>query len=353
MKFIHCADIHLGSRMDSRLPADKALTRRAEVRKSFLSMLDYARQQDISLIVMAGDVFDGDTPAISDKEFFYDAVKAHADIDFLYLRGNHDSQGAYKNDSIENLKTFSDSLTHYDRGDVHFYGIELTAQNHTDFYDSLSLPESGKNILILHGQTGSSQGEGLISLPLLRGKGIDYLALGHIHSFKTDNLDERGIYAYSGCLEGRGFDETGEKGFLVVDTSDMRPEFVPCAARTIHEIEVPLDDTHSVYEALTAVRDKTALPKKDIVHVSLTGETDYDTDTLVNDALSQLTPNFFFASVKNKSSRRIDISLYKDEISLRGEFVRTVTQSPDYSDEEKRLILETGLKALAGREITV
>jgi DNA repair exonuclease SbcCD nuclease subunit len=39
-KFIHCADIHLGSKMESKLSKDKADERRAEVRKTFLRMVE-------------------------------------------------------------------------------------------------------------------------------------------------------------------------------------------------------------------------------------------------------------------------------------------------------------------------
>ena len=46
----------------------------------------------------------------------------------------------------------------------------------------------------------------------LKNKNIDYLALGHVHKYKMEKLDNRGIYCYSGCLEGRGFDECGDKG---------------------------------------------------------------------------------------------------------------------------------------------
>ena len=51
-------------------------------------------------------------------------------------------------------------------------------------------------------------------------KNIDYLALGHIHKYKQAELDQRGVYCYSGCLEGRGFDECGEKGFVLLDIDE-------------------------------------------------------------------------------------------------------------------------------------
>ena len=46
-------------------------------------------------------------------------------------------------------------------------------------------------------------------------KNIDYLALGHVHEYRSGQLDGRGVWAYSGCPEGRGFDETGKNAFAV------------------------------------------------------------------------------------------------------------------------------------------
>ena len=51
----------------------------------------------------------------------------------------------------------------------------------------------------------------------LKNKNIDYLALGHIHGYKEAPLDGRGKYCYPGCLEGRGFDECGKKGFVLLN----------------------------------------------------------------------------------------------------------------------------------------
>ena len=89
-RFIHCADIHLGSKMEAKLPSLKVDERRRELRQTFEKMIEYARANGVRAILMSGDVFDSDRPLRRDKEFFYSAVKGNPDIDFLYLRGNHD-----------------------------------------------------------------------------------------------------------------------------------------------------------------------------------------------------------------------------------------------------------------------
>jgi hypothetical protein len=47
----------------------------------------------------------------------------------------------------------------------------------------------------------------------------------------------------------------------------------------------------------------------------------------------------------------MDYSAYEGDNSLKGEFVRTVRERTDYTEEEKAQIIAFGLKALAGREV--
>ena len=352
MKFIHAADIHLGSSMESRLPHDKAAKRASEIRRTFEKMTEYAKQNDINIILLAGDVFDSDRPTLADKQHFYEVVKKCPDIDFLYLHGNHDSKASYVENDILNLKTFSNEISFYEYENVRFYGLELTSDNSIDFYETLDFSPIHKNIFMLHGQVSSSKGNGLIYLSDLKDKNIDYLALGHIHTYRCEKLDHRGIYAYSGCLEGRGFDETGEKGFLVIDTNDINPVFIPFAFRTIHEIRVDITGTKSISEALEKAKERITIPKDDMLRVVFEGETDCDTDTLSNDAYSMFT-NYFCISIKNNSLRRIDADKYKDEVSLQGEFVRSVLASEDYDEADKSRIITLGLNALDGRELRI
>ena len=80
------------------------------------------------------------------------------------------------------------------------------------------------NIVVLHGQESEYSARDkaeIIHLTALKNKGIDYLALGHTHSYKKERLDARGVYCYPGCLEGRGFDECGEHGFVMLDIDEL------------------------------------------------------------------------------------------------------------------------------------
>ena len=351
MKFIHCADIHLGSKMEAKLPKLKSDERKAEVRQALRKMVEYAEEHRIPVIVLAGDVFDSDRPLKKDKEFFYSVVHNHPDIDFLYLRGNHDNMESYTEKDATNLKTFSEEWSCYRYGDTAFWGIESDENNALSLYSTLNLEKNATNIVVLHGQIGDASGRDKVNLSKLRAKNIDYLALGHIHSYSEGKLDERGVYAYSGCLEGRGFDECGVKGFLVVDTDTMRCDFVENSVRVIEEITVDCSNTEDIYTAVKEAAEAVQGHKNNLIRLILSGEIDYDGEGLEKEIERQLSSSCYFLSVKNKTVRRFNAEALKGDLSLRGEFIRSVLANSEYSDELKQQIISVGLNALSGREV--
>ena len=58
MKIIHCADLHLDSKMESNLDREAAGMRRDELLDTFERMVAYAAEQDVRVILIAGDLFD-------------------------------------------------------------------------------------------------------------------------------------------------------------------------------------------------------------------------------------------------------------------------------------------------------
>ena len=59
MKLIHCADVHLDSRMESGLPVEKAKERRLELLHTFTRMTELAAEDKVEAILICGDLFDG------------------------------------------------------------------------------------------------------------------------------------------------------------------------------------------------------------------------------------------------------------------------------------------------------
>lgn len=350
IKFLHCADIHLGSALTSRLPADRAEERRREMRATFGRMADYAAANGCAAVLLCGDVFDGDRPFKRDKEYFYGVIKAHPDIQFYYLRGNHDCRQSYT-EQLPNLKTFGGEWTYYDCGGVTIAGTELSPENCLSLYSSLSLDGRRVNIVMLHGQVAGSAGEGLINVNALRGRGIDYLALGHVHSFSGGRLDGRGVYAYSGCLEGRGYDEQGQKGFVMleVDGGRVNSTFVPFASRTVSGCVCDISTCPDWASAMRAGMAAAPRSPGDMVRLTLVGEAHFDASTLAADLQKELEGRYFSASVVDETRPALALSSLARENTLRGAFVRAALAS-DYPEERKQGIIAAGLKALSGRE---
>lgn len=351
MKILHCADIHLGSKIEAKFSKDKTEERKRELRSAFGRMVQYAKDNDINVIILAGDAFDSDRPLKRDKEFFYNVIKSSREIDFLYLRGNHDILESYTEYGLDNLKTFSGEWSSYEYGDVVISGIELGNDNAVSLYSTLKLDKDKKNIVVLHGQTGESSGKDKIQLKKLRNKNIDYLALGHVHSYSSTKIDERGVAVYSGCLEGRGFDECGEKGFVEIDISEsVSHRFIKNSYRMINEVEVDLGDVSDVYTASQKVKSFIKCSPNDIVRVILTGDVEFDAEGLDREIEKLFARDYYVVIAKNRTVRKYDVDALSGDISLRGEFVRAVLSS-NRSQEEKDAIISCGLRALDGREV--
>ena len=351
MKLLHLADLHLGSEMSARLTAEKARLRRNELCSSFDRAVEYAKSIGAAAVLLSGDVFDGALPPVRDKEFFYDVIRSAPQLTFFYLKGNHDE--AEEAETLPNLKTFrADEWTTYDLGDgVTVSGIELTANNGENYYDGLRLDGGKKNIVMLHGQISESKGAEKIYLRSLSGKGIDYLALGHIHSYSTGKMDARGAYAYAGCLEPRGFDEIGDKGFVVVDTSaGVTHEFVKFSSRSVQFAELDVSGMAGIAQVLQRASE---LPqdKENMLRLVLVGEADFDTDGMAALLRSRLKDKYFALSVKDETEKALHLEKYAGQVCVEWEFIQLVQANETLTERQKKSVISMGLKALKGEKL--
>ena len=114
MKFIHCADLHLNSKIDN-LTAVKSRIRRNEILRTFERLCDYATEQNVTAVILAGDIFDSPKVSLKVRERFFTAIEKNSNVDFLYLLGNHDADCSIKSaENIpSNLKFFENDWTYF------------------------------------------------------------------------------------------------------------------------------------------------------------------------------------------------------------------------------------------------
>ena len=267
----------------------------------------------------------------------------------------------------QNLRLFQETWTSYEqRGSdgtvVTITGAELNEGNAGALASSLLLDQSKMNIVTLHGQevrTAGRKDAEVIPLNLFRNQGIDYLALGHVHAPKLEKLDARGVYAYSGCLEGRGFDECGPRGFYLLDVSGskLKAEFIPFARRTIWELRVDVTGLITSEEAIAAIRDTAAqkeIPSKDLVKVIFTG--DVSTESFFDEGyiIKVLEEDFYFLKIEDDTHLLTEYDSYELDVSLKGEYVRLIQDAVEegkLTREESAEMIRLGIRLLNGEEV--
>ena len=351
MKILHTSDLHIGSPLTSRLSADKAKERKGELITTFSRMVDEAVYQRARLFIIAGDLFDDERITKTAAERVLSIIERAETVDFLYLPGNHEKDALMASGISlpKNLRVFGEEWTYFDYDYVTVAGrTELKA----DMFDHLNLNYAKTNILVLHGGLVDGRStEDCIGIRDTRGKSIDYIALGHYHTYGVSTLEEGGVAVYSGTPEGRGFDEAGDKGFVMIDTDGKRVShrFIPFATRAMRIIDVDvtgaerrIDIEDRAAAALSAQR------ASDLIRLRFTGEHSPELYPDPESVVAMHKSRFWHLEVKDESTVRIDPEAYRYDRSLKGEFIRLVLSKEDMTKDEKDKVIRAGLAALMG-----
>ena len=351
MQIIHTADLHLDSRLETNLDPVKAKERKRELLLSFDNLINYAKNNNVEAILISGDLFDRPKISAKTREYILGIIEDAPMIQFLFIYGNHDFNMFQEHPMglPSNLHIFKDKWETISFKNVDITGISGEGISPA-LYDNLCLNRSKKNIVMLHGDITNLNS---IPLSMLKERNIDYLALGHLHKYQKGKLDDRGIWVYPGCLEGRGFDEEGPKGFVLLDITDssIESKFIPFSKRILHDIKVDITNCDSWVEIRRNVTLKlTDIPQSDMIRIRLVGE--YDLSLIKQNELLErsLNQQYYLARVSDESRLRINPKEYENDISLKGEFIRNVLASK-LSEDDKNRIIEYGIKALMKEEI--
>ena len=359
MRMIHCADLHLDSPMTTYLDRNKANERKQELLNGFIKMVEFAAANRVEVILIAGDMFDTKNVDRTTKNTVIYQIEKHPEIKFYYLKGNHDGDN-FIDELIrvpDNLYLFDHQWKEYKEGEnIRIYGIEQE-ENNPYIYDELHLDKTKINIVMLHGQdteTGSKDPHS-INLRALENKGIDYLALGHIHSYREGDLDGRGKYVYPGCLCGRGFDECGPHGFVIINVDEVnhrvQSKFLPLDSRNLYQVYVDVSGCSTTIEMIDKVAGKLiAYPESALIKIVLKGNLDVECEKNLDYIQKTFESQFYFVKVTDETTLSLDLDKFAMDISLRGEFVRQVRKREDLDDNEKNIVIRYGLQILDGEK---
>ncbi|MBR2343569.1 MAG: DNA repair exonuclease [Clostridia bacterium] len=243
MKIIHTSDLHLDSPLSANLDKERAAIRKRELFDTLRRISVYAESEGVSAIIIAGDLFDSARISKRRAEALLSVISEHGSISYFYLAGNHERDGLLSSGAPlpENFFVFGEDWTYFELSGTVICG---RASINDGMFESLSLPREKTCIAVLHGSlTEHRSGGDTIGLDEASGKGIDYLALGHYHSYSVTKMADGGVAVYSGTPEGRGFDEATECGFVLIDTEGaLRHRFVGFAKRRVMIIPTDITD---------------------------------------------------------------------------------------------------------------
>ena len=203
-----------------------------------------------------------------------------------------------------------------------------------------------------HGDPASAHSRyGPIPQKEIAASGLDYLALGHLHTASGLLRAGKTWYAWPGCPEGRGFDETGDRGFLFGDVEPGRVDmqFVPFARRRYEILTVDV----SQGDALDAIRR--SLPpdtSRDIYRIRLTGET---AEPLTLAPLERaLSGEFFRLELRDDTRLRRDLWDRCGDDTLRGLFLGQLRREYDGADPRRQKEIEQAVRfGLAAMDNTI
>ena len=400
VRLIHTADLHLDSAFSSRFSKEEAEERRRNLLIAWNKLLQYGIERKVQAILISGDLFDSPVVSRSTMEIFLSSIRKNPEISFFYLRGNHDTKNTFRfrDDLPKNLFLFSKEGKKYRLKEKlvllgqEFYGTERRSEFQEESYGTESLlelpeepeelveeellsPSSSKdavqsiwnlkeedcNILMLHGALREGgpevQNEQGISLKQLSRYPIHYLALGHIHKREEGKYGSLN-YIYPGCLQGRGFDEEGEKGFYYVEieeeTKEIKAEFVPLKEGEFRIIPIFLSEEDGTLDAEEKIREslkKEGAEAKDSVRIILKGEKRAGEERNLRYLEKQLEEEYAYIEIKEETKLKLRKEEFIHEKGLKGEFLRMVSESESLSEEEKEKLMILGIGLLQGEEL--
>ena len=355
MKLLHTSDIHLASPLTSKLPSSKVTSRRRELFSSFLRLTERAKMTGASGIIIAGDLFDSERIRKSELDSLFSVILSSPEISFFYLAGNHEKDAVTRSGlKADNLFIFGEGWTSFSFGDVIIHGRTETS---ADMFDTIPTDKSRFNIAVLHGELKQRSAEGgVIGLGDAAGRGIDYLALGHYHTYSERAIDKRGVAVYSGSPEGRGFDELGDMGYseITVSGGEVTHRFVSLAKRKIHEIPVDITGamtTPDIERRIAAAVSE--IPTDDLVRSLFVGVRELELRCDKEYLKERFSNRFYYFEIKDKSGLTVRAEDYRYDKSLRGEFIRMVLSDESLSDSEREKIIHCGLSALSGEAFDI
>lgn len=283
-RFVHCADLHLGSRFKGVSSRDRSMGERMteSVFQSFSRIVDLAIREGANFMVIAGDAFDESTITPATRHRFCVEL-ARLGIPCFISRGNHDPDVPWAS-SIPyppNVHEFGTEPEYIELDGLD--GVEIAGVSFADWHEERNLPSLVRGnpdrftVACMHcdvDSVGSQYDYSPCRVSDMSGRGVDYWAIGHVHKRAVLSTDP--YIVYPGNIQGRKITESGEKGCYLVTVDGGRVSelrFVPTQGIIWRDITVNVTG-RGMEEVLSELRSQVG--EGDIVRIAFTGSGSMD-----------------------------------------------------------------------------
>lgn len=349
LKLLHSADWHLDSPLASFSTEEQEELRRSQRQIPFL-LANVCRKEKCDLVLLAGDIFD----SLHYTRESLDALRRGLElcgVPVLISPGNHDfccpGSPWIAEQWPKNVYIFTSGLSYIDFPSLEcrIYGAGFQSMDCPPLLDGFRAEKVSRySIGLFHGDpVMKSSPYNPITAAQIQSSGLDYLALGHIHQSGAFEAGKT-LCAWPGCPMGRGWDETGKKGFYLVSLDEK-------ASLQTRLLNLPRFYNLEVDISKSNVSDfLPAIQTKDHYRVTLTGTGEINLDELYSKFR-----HIPYLTIIDRTERPVDVWEDAGQDSLRGTFFRLLQEEMEYSDspEVYQLAAEISRRLLDGKEVTL
>ncbi len=364
IRFVHAADLHLGAPFKTIGAAAMDILKDANLR-AYRNLIDLSIEREVDFLLIAGDVYDGADPDVRTQIQFVRGLEdlASNGIASYVVYGNHDPldgrrspaslpETAHIFDATPEWKLFQRSGE--DEPVAAIQGVSYRQRSESrnlaanflppSDIDSTAEANAGRifKIGLLHCNVGDIPGHGNYapcSLEDLHGSGMDYWALGHVHTRQT-LLDVPRV-EYPGNLQSLRVNEPGARGSLIVEADlasrDVTTEFVPLDVVRWRTVDVDISEVEEIQrlaEKLEAEAREAALHSdgRDLMlRMNMVGRRAMSKETysdlsLLDEMRESLamtsSPRLFVERLRDETRSRVDIDERAEQDDLVGMALR-------------------------------
>ena len=348
IKLLHSGDWHLDSPLQGRTEAQASRLRR-ELLLLPGKLAALCKEEACDLVLLSGDLFDG---AYTQESYrtVYDALQS-MDIPVFISPGNHDFISP---DSPYEAEVWPGNVHIFNKTQIEWVDLpRLGLRVYGAGFQSMDCPSLLENfradgfaVGVFHGDpTQVHSPYNPVTKNQVLQSDLRYLALGHVH--KGDGFWAGDtLCAWPGCPMGRGWDEEGAKGALIVSLSEeTQIKFVPLDAPQFYDLSV--DVSAGLASVLPAVANE------DFYRITLTGEA----ESVDLDALQAEFGDFPNLVLRDQTRKPVDLWQSLGEDNFEGMYFGLLKDALADADEAMRekilLAAKLSRQILDGQEVTL